>query len=241
MINLPKFSRFVLEAGGEGAGTNEVANTSLEDARNIINSNLSVIGKSIKDIKDFSDNFKKLQKSVHHGIAQRRDMPVVSSKQVKYLRDELIAGNIDILKPYNLKYIDYTLNHADLNNAGKSVKDLYRVSGKFDGDEDDDKIKAEFIMVKAQKIIPIQKQIYLSKFSSNIIKYGLINKDSKMLEKPLIISKDYELIDGHHRWMSIMICNPNLEVKVLRIHLEAEKLLNVVKNFGISMGNKQND
>lgn len=236
-----KFSAFVLEAGGEVAGTNEVANTSLEDARNIINSDLSTIGKSIDDIKDFSDNFKKLQKSVQHGIAQRRDMPVVSSKQVKVLRDELIDGNIDILKPYNLKYIDYTLNHDDLDKASKSVKDLYRVSGKFDGDEDDDKIKAEFIMVKAHKILPIQKQIYLSKFSSNIIKYGLINKDSKMLEKPLIISKDNELIDGHHRWMSIMICNPDLEVKVLKIHLKAEKLLNIVKNFGISMGNKQND
>jgi hypothetical protein len=241
MISLPKFSRFVLEAGGEFAGTNEVDNTSLEQARELVSRDLLALGLTLDSIPKFDSNYTLLKKLVENGFETRKVMPVVSSKQVKLLRDSLLDGDIDILKPYNLKFKDYTKGDADLEKSDINTKTEYRFAGKFDGNLKDDIVSATYEYVKVSKLLPIQKQIYLSKFLKNVAKYGIIDNNSKILQKPLIVSRNYELIDGHHRWMSIMLCNPELKVKVLRVHLETISVLKVVKNFGISLGNQSNE
>jgi hypothetical protein len=241
MINLPKFSRFVLEAGGESAGNGEVDNTSLEHARELISRDLMTLGLTLDSIPTFDDNYMLLKKSVEHGFETRKVMPVVSAKQVKLLKDSLLDGDVDILKPFNLKFKDYTKGDADLEKSDTNTKTEYRFAGKFDGNLKDDVISATYEYVKVSKLLPVQKQIYLSKFLKNVSKYGIIDNNTKMLQKSLIVSRNYELIDGHHRWMSIMLCNPELKVKILRVHLETIPVLKVVKNFGISLGNQSNE
>jgi hypothetical protein len=241
MINLPLFSKFIIEGGGESAGSNEVLSTSLEQARDLLTRDLLALGLTLDSIPEFDSNYNQLKKYVQHGFASRKVMPVVSAKQVKILKDDLLKGSVDILKPFNLKYKDYTAGNADLEKADAHTKAEYQVAGKFDGDVKDDIVEASYEFVKVSKLLPVQKQIYLSKFLKNIAKFGIIDEHTKMLQKSLIVSRNYELIDGHHRWMSVMLCNPDLKVKILRIHLETTEVLKVVKNFGISLGNQSND
>lgn len=241
MLKLPLFSKFMMESGGEAAGSNEVDSTTLDQARDLLTRDLLALGLTLDSIPTFDQNYMQLKKAVQHGYESRKVMPVVSAKQVKILKDDLLKGSVDILKPYNLKYKDYTAGNADLDKADIKTKTAYQTAGKFDGDPKDDVVDATYEWVKVTKLLPVQRQIYLSKFLKNISKFGIIDEHTKMLNKSLIVSRNYELIDGHHRWMSILLCNPDLKVKILRIHLETHELLKVVKNFGISLGNQSNE
>lgn len=79
--------------------------------------------------------------------------------------------------------------------------------------------------IKATLIKPIQKEI-----RADIVKQ-LVKKDSKKLQKPLIVSKDNFLLDGHHRWLALLNIDKDIEVQVVKIGLPMKKLLDLARKF----------
>jgi len=214
-----KLIEFLMESGGEAAGIKEVAKTSLKKARKYFTKSLHNLGMELnKEIPNFDKNYKNLKKLVkNHGEENRRDMPVVSWKQVKDFQKSLNNGDLDIQKPFN-----------------ESLLLEIRIEGNKD------KVKAEFKSIKAKDLKPVQAQIYLSKVIRNFKRFGIPSNNHFLTTKYLIIDKNNKIIDGHHRWTTIMIANPNIRIDLLKVDLDMEKLLPLTKAYGISRGNKQN-
>ena len=75
---------------------------------------------------------------------------------------------------------------------------------------------------------PIQAEINLEK-----INYMMQNKSEEELGggKPVIISSDGYLIDGHHRWFSLREMNPEGEMSVVLIDSPVENLLAIMDDY----------
>jgi len=78
-----------------------------------------------------------------------------------------------------------------------------------------------------KELIPIQKQINLDKVSGMVAKKGL---DSLASDKPVMVSSDNHLIDGHHRWYALYdLGHP--EISVVKIDMPAEELISTMKSW----------
>lgn len=51
------------------------------------------------------------------------------------------------------------------------------------------------------------------------------------LKKPVIISSDLYLMDGHHRWMALITLDPNAKIAIVRVDLKIKELLDMAQNF----------
>ncbi len=49
--------------------------------------------------------------------------------------------------------------------------------------------------------------------------------------KPIIISADCYILDGHHRWLNQLVKNPNKKIKVIQIDLPIVELLARARRF----------
>jgi hypothetical protein len=59
----------------------------------------------------------------------------------------------------------------------------------------------------------------------------LSNGNKAALNKPLLISKDNYIIDGHHRWLAILNRDPQTIVEAYRVNLTFESLLTMTQTF----------
>lgn len=228
----------LLEAGGQAGGTMEVANTSLEQAKAFFTKEMKALKMDISQIDDFDKNFKLLKSLVNNGTENRVDMPVVSWKQVKAFQEKLINGELDVKEPYNKDVID-SIGKFPTKIKPKD-REIWLDSGENDGKKKDDKIDAKIETVKVKDLKPVQAQVYLSKVIVNYEKFGLPDNSNFLTKKTLIIDANNMIIDGHHRWTTLLMTDPNIKVKVLRVNLKLSKLLKVSKSFGVAMGNQQN-
>ncbi len=228
----------LLEAGGQAGGTMEVADTSLDEARAYFTTEMKKINMDINDIDDFDANFKLLKKKVKGGTEDRVDMPVVSWKQIKAFQEKLVNGELDVKKPFN-KEVTKSIGKFP-TKIKKKDREIWLDSGEQDGEVKDDQIDAKIETVQAKDLKPVQSQIYLSKAITNYEKFGLTDNSNFLTQKTLIIDSNNMIIDGHHRWATTMLADPNIKLKVLRVDLKLSKLLKVSKSFGVAMGNKQN-
>lgn len=79
-----------------------------------------------------------------------------------------------------------------------------------------------------ENLTPIQKEINLTKVDGMLTNVGLENLKR---DKPIMISADNYLIDGHHRWYALKMLEPEAEIAVLRIDLDIGPLIEVMKNY----------
>lgn len=208
-----------MESGGEAAGTKEVAQTSLKKAVKFFKKEMAKFDLDLyKEIPNFDKNYKLLKKIVeNHGEKNRSEMPVVSWKQVKDFQKSLSNGDLDIQNPFNENLL---------------------MEIKMQGDNN--KVQAHFRSIKAKDLKPVQEQIYLSKVIKNFKKYGVPHDTHFITTKYMIVDKNNRIIDGHHRWTTVMIADPSIKIDLLKVDLDMEKLLPLTKAYGISRGNKQN-
>ena len=81
-------------------------------------------------------------------------------------------------------------------------------------------IKLTALTVKASSLKPIQKEFDKKKVMN------FIDAMSKGLEdKPLLVSKDNYIVDGHHRWLARK--NLNDDVKIIKANVDINKLLQI--------------
>ena len=76
-------------------------------------------------------------------------------------------------------------------------------------------IKTEWMNVG--HLVPTQKQIYVDKTMDYIVDNGVLSTIDSYSNGHIFISKDDDIIDGHHRWLSAMFIGPQIKVKVAKI------------------------
>lgn len=171
------------------------------------------------------------------GKTQRKDMPVIDDKDVKDFQQHLKNGFIDLKEPWS----DRT-DPSDPFPQGLTDKEasMFMSNGIRDKNKQDDKINVQITYVKAKELVPIQQQVYVSKSIESIAKNGIENTIQFLKSTILIISKDKRLIDGHHRLLSALIIDPNMEVKCLEVDLPIKILLPLAITYSDAKGNYRN-
>lgn len=86
-------------------------------------------------------------------------------------------------------------------------------------------IKFRYIIIPTYKLKPVQKEIYLDKSAKDILKRGQYKTKVYLRNHSTItVSKDLYIVDGHHRWLSAMLINPKMSIKVFQIGLAFTEL-----------------
>jgi hypothetical protein len=73
---------------------------------------------------------------------------------------------------------------------------------------------------------PLQEYIDMEK-----VDFFLNKKNKSFLEKPLIVSSDSYILDGHHRWWALKSLDEEMPAKVLRVGLTAKPALEKIRQF----------
>lgn len=190
------------------------------------------------EIPDFERNFTQAKKLTALGRTQRKDMPVINDDDVKEFQTRLKNGKIDINKPFA-----DTTDTADPFPAGLSGFDAedFLSRGLKDGAKKDDIVGLTIKQVPVKNLKPIQKQIYFDKSVDATAKNGVESTKKWLTGKTFFItSSDNFIIDGHHRWMSGLLIDPEMSVNTLSIDLPIAKLLPLATSYGDAIGNKRN-
>lgn len=82
-------------------------------------------------------------------------------------------------------------------------------------------------VVRADSLNATQREINTSKVEA--LAANPANK--KHLQKPVIISKDDYLMDGHHRWMALLTQDPDARMPVVRVNLKIRDLLDAANGY----------
>ena len=221
------------EGGGESAGSMELDATSVEDASKFADK----IGLK-NDLPDFVSNYKKAKKIVSIGRTKRKDMPVINDDDVKKFQARLEKGEIDIRKPFAKD--TSVKNPFPAGLSGMKAKDFLK-NGLKDGSRNDDIVGVTIKTVMVKNLKPIQKQIYFDKSAKATAQFGVEGTTNFLKNKTFFItSKDNFIIDGHHRFLSAMLVDPNMKVHALSVDLPIKELLPLSLSYGDSIGNKRN-
>jgi len=238
-----KSFREYLKEAGESAGKLELVKTDLKTARAFAEKVFKKNGRSLdKELPDFDKNYLIAQKAASGGKTLRKDMPVVDEKDIKHLQTVLSKGEIDLKAPFASKNDEKDPFPTGLDRNSDKAK-VWLDSGLkvHDGSSNDDKVKAKIEMVTIKDLKPIQKQIYFDKSITATAEAGVENSIKFLTEKTTFVdSSDRRIIDGHHRFLSGLLVNPNMKVHALTIDLEISKLLPLILSFSDAVGNKRN-
>ena len=228
-----KMIREMIVEAGQAAGSLEIAKTSVDKAVEFVKK----IG-LYDDIQDFEKNYLYTQKLANLGKTQRKNMPVIDDPDIKTFQKRLKLGTLDINKPFAPETSDN--NPWPEGLSGWDAQEFVK-NGFKDGSKKDDVIGVSIRQVVVGKLKPIQKQIYLSKSAGQTKKSGVETTRKFLTSKTFFVaSGDNFIIDGHHRWLSAILIDPNMKVNVLSIDLPINKLLPLANAYGDAIGNKRN-
>ena len=88
-------------------------------------------------------------------------------------------------------------------------------------------VSTERESVNPSELTPIQKEINLDKVAGMVSKKGL---ESLATSKPVLVSSDDYLIDGHHRWYALVDAEyPSIDV--VKVNMLAEELIPLMKSW----------
>lgn len=224
-----RFKNFINEA----SKTLNVAKVPLDKAMAYAEKVFGDRKKLLDVLPNFSKNYKNLQalyKSEALDIP-RIKMPVIEPSDMKKFDERLKAGAIDIFKPYAIEKNKF--KQVAQKEGEKWVK-----LGQQDGDPNDDKVPAKWTRLPANKLKPLQGQLWLEKLVNNIHKFGAPKAGSPVLDTTIIVSKEGYILDGHHRHGQVMLTDPSLKMKALHIPLDVKTLLEMGRSYGEAIGNK---
>lgn len=149
----------------------------------------------------------------------------------------------EIAKDHLVEDIDYYINlqkieeklptnkidYTQFPNPTKNKDFLDK--GLLDGEVEDDKIKNKLVSIPAIKLKPSQEDIYLGKTIGSAIDKAYTG------DAGIVISKEYYILDGHHRFAAAMLDNPNAKIKGLIVDLSIGDLIPVLRSVGDALNN----
>lgn len=89
-------------------------------------------------------------------------------------------------------------------------------------------INGEIEKVKVSDLTPTQNEIFIDEMIENLLNRKKFVKKSlkgKFKDEEIIISSDDYIIDGHHKWASVFILNPDCYIKVTKVNLKIKKAI----------------
>jgi len=229
-----------VEKGGAAPGKLEIHKLTLDQARTYAMEKYASVGRDLlEEIPNFDQNFQKAKIRATMGHTKRRDMPVIS-RQVTLLQNLLKKGAIDITNPFSSDEV--AENPFPEGLSGEQAKEFFSNGLRIhDGSKRDDVVKFTKGKVEVQKLIPIQQQIYFDKAIDKQVSESRKTTINVMTQRSTFVAgSDFKIIDGHHRFLSSMLIDPNMKVKVLMIDLPIDKLLPLTVAFSDAIGNKRN-
>lgn len=81
--------------------------------------------------------------------------------------------------------------------------------------------------VPAHSLRATQSELHADKIQGEVERGDLDH-----LRKPVIVSQDDFLLDGHHRWAALVTLDPGAQAKIIRVHLPIRQLLGEARGFG---------
>ncbi len=120
------------------------------------------------------------------------------------------------------------LGHIDLD-TGKFDSSSYVVN----------RVNIDNRTYKAKDLFPIQKQIYLDKALKSLQGQNL-ETSKYFLQTTKFVSSYDEIIDGHHRWLTAILVNPEMDLSSISFQMSIEHLLPLAVGYSDSIGNKRN-
>lgn len=237
---MKSFNKWLTEetlGGGASAGVLEIHSTSVMQA---VEYAKNLLGDKYDEIGDFPSNYKFAQKQAGQGFTQRKDMPVITSRDVHEFQNRLQQGFIDLAAPFAPGTDKSKPFPTGLK--GTSAKQwLQNGLAKFDGSVSDDRVKVESRRIAVGKLKPIQKQIYVDKSINAMNRDTIVGTKNFLSTQTIYItSSDNYIIDGHHRYLSAMLLSPKMNVQTLAINLPIKVLLPMAIAYGDAVGNKRN-
>jgi len=225
---------------GQDVGKLELVKTDVDTAQEYGEESFEQQGRELlEEIPDFRINYKTAQKAANGGKTKRKDMPVIDENDVKQLQARLKEGAIDLSAPFTKEHIK---NPFPKGLSGTEAQDFLTAGLEInDGDRDDDKVSAKMQRVVVKKLKPIQKQIYFDKSIDGTAQFGAKGtKDFLTKASTFIVSADNYIIDGHHRFLSGLLVDPNMKVNCLVIDLPISTFLLMSLSYSDAIGNKRN-
>lgn len=236
--------------GGESGGDIEVLKTPVGEFEKLF---LKRFGKTplAAQITTYAENYAKLFAKASGDVLDidRANMPVIDRRHIELLHHFLIEGRFNINPPFDRKVLELLrssgkervdLHHADVENAEK-WRAIWHDADKHS------RVNAYFDKKKAEKLSPIQKQIYLDKVLDNIAevvadhpKHPAENLAERFDKYTLVTSSNDKVIDGHHKWATMMILEPSYKFNTLVIDLDLRRLMCVTLAFTALIGNAPN-
>ena len=129
--------------------------------------------------------------------------------------------------------------------ANKQGSETAVTSGDADADKEDDKVTSKKdAPFKVSDLTPGQKDMVPSKAVGMAIGNLLKGKGKVSgLNLGSIISGDNVIMDGHHRWAGVYLCDPNASIEATQIMLPGAALISAlnlatVGKLGVTTGNK---
>lgn len=231
------FKQVILEkSGGQAKGSLEIHSTSVEKAAVYAS---MILGDKFKELPNFNVNYKLAKERASYGWALRRDMPVITSRDVHEFQNRLQQGFIDLKAPFAP---GTGRNPFPTGLSGKQAEQwLENGLAKYDGDANDDRVTVKSKRVEVGSLKPIQKQIYVDKAVAMLAR-GTLDSTRSFLQNQTtyITSSDGYIIDGHHRYLAAILLNPNMKVQTIAIDLPIKILVKLALAYGDSIGNKRN-
>jgi hypothetical protein len=80
--------------------------------------------------------------------------------------------------------------------------------------------------VGVSRLKPTQKEINNDKVRK------MLTAPPTVLAKPVIVSKDFYILDGHHRWLALLNSKPDFKIQTYFVHLPIRQLLKRANSFG---------
>jgi len=193
-----------------------------------------------EEVENFPRNFALAQAKAKKGWTKRKDMPVINIDDVREFQRRMSQGAIDLRAPFT--------DHASKRNpfpqgltGDRAAQWLEQGLPVHDGSDRDDVVKTYFENVPVKELKPIQAQIYVDKSLLSVARSGTKSfRDYVKNKSILIASKDNYILDGHHRFLSSILVDPDMESRCLKVDLPIAELLPLTLAYGDAIGNPRN-
>lgn len=131
----------------------------------------------------------------------------------------------------------YIYNFKQLLNENKT-------SDKINDFLSDSKLEGKIKKIKVSDLTPAQNEIFLDEIISNLLEKKKFVKKSlngKLKDEEILVSSDNYIIDGHHKWASVFILNPDCKIRCTKINLPLKESIKILKDLleEINTGNQR--
>lgn len=89
----------------------------------------------------------------------------------------------------------------------------------------DNGIRVDAVKTKVDVLKPSQREINTDKVTA------MLMKPEQSLNKPIIVSNDNYVFDGHHRWLALLNKDPDTMMNTYRVNAPITSLINMANHY----------